>query len=82
MKKFRGNFDFVISKKSLLWESVIDNAVTLDFIFKRLWLPLKGISIEKTYIGKLPCTIPTVSITFTQKIWGLTRDRFLSQRCH
>jgi hypothetical protein len=25
------------------------------------------------------CTIP---ITFTHKIWGLTRDRFLSQRCH
>jgi hypothetical protein len=49
--------------------------VTLDLIFERLWLPLKGISIEKTYIGILSCTIP---ITFTHKIWGLARDRF----CH
>jgi hypothetical protein len=31
--------------------------------------------IKKTYIGKLAYTI---SITFTQKIWGLTKDRF----CH
>jgi hypothetical protein len=30
---------------------------------------------QKTYIGKLSCTIP---ITFTHKIWGLTRDHFLS----
>jgi hypothetical protein len=44
---------------------VIDTAVTLDLIFEWLWLPLKGISIEKTYIGKLTYTI---SITFTQKI--------------
>jgi hypothetical protein len=43
---------------------VIDTAVTLDLIFEWLWLPLKGISIEKTYIGKLAYTI---SITFTQK---------------
>jgi hypothetical protein len=24
----------------------------------------------------------TISITFTHKIWGLTKDRFLLQRCH
>jgi hypothetical protein len=53
-----------------------DTAVTLALIFNWLWLPLKGISIEKTYIGKLSCTIP---ITLTQKIWGLTRDRLF---CH
>jgi hypothetical protein len=29
-----------------------DQAVVLDLIFERLWLPLKGISIEKTYTGK------------------------------
>jgi hypothetical protein len=44
-----------------------DTAVTLGLTFKRLWLPLKGISMEKTYIGKLSCSI---TITFTQKIWG------------
>jgi hypothetical protein len=44
-----------------------DTAVTFDIIFARLWLPLKGISIEKT---------------FTHKKWGLTRDRFLSKRSH
>jgi hypothetical protein len=49
--------------------------VTLDLIFERLWLPLKGISIKKTYIGKFPALEP---ITFTQKIRGLTRDCF----CH
>jgi hypothetical protein len=43
---------------------VIDTAVTLDLIFKWLWLPLKGTSIEKPYIGKLTYTI---SITSTQK---------------
>jgi hypothetical protein len=40
-----------------------DTAVTLDLIFERLWLPLKGISIEKTYIGPIP-------IIFKPKIWG------------
>jgi hypothetical protein len=36
-----------------------DSAVTFDIIFARLWLPLKGISIEKTYlyIGQLSYTI-------------------------
>jgi hypothetical protein len=48
--------------------SKYDTAVTLDLIFERLWLPLKGISIEKTYIGKLSCTLP---VTFTHKIWGV-----------
>jgi hypothetical protein len=56
-----------------------DTAVTLDLIFEWLWLFLKGISIEKTYIGKLTYTI---SITFTHKNLGLTKDSFLSQRCH
>jgi hypothetical protein len=41
--------------------------VTLDLIFERLWLPLKGISIEKTCIGKFSCTTP---ITVTQKYGG------------
>jgi hypothetical protein len=50
-----------------------DTPVTFDVIFARLWLPLKGISIEKTYIGQLSYTIP---ITFTHKKWGLTRGRF------
>jgi hypothetical protein len=45
-------------------------------IFQRLCLPLKGISIEKTYTGKLSYTI---SIAFTQKVWGLTRDRLWSR---
>jgi hypothetical protein len=48
-----------------------DTAVTLDLIFQRFWLLLKGISIEKTYTGKLSYTI---SKAFTQKIWGLTSD--------
>jgi hypothetical protein len=51
--------------------------VTFNIIFARLWLPLKGISVEKTYIGQLSYTIP---ITFTHKKWGLTRDRFLQSR--
>jgi hypothetical protein len=50
--------------------------VTLGLIFKWLWLPLKGISIEKTFIGKLPCTIP---ITFTHKIRGVN---YRSLFCH
>jgi hypothetical protein len=52
-----------------------DSAVTFDIIFARLWLTFKGISIEKTYIGKLSYTIP---ITFSHQKWGLTRDFF----CH
>jgi hypothetical protein len=35
----------------------------------------KGNIYRKSYIGKLSSTMP---ITLTQKIWGLTRDRF----CH
>jgi hypothetical protein len=38
-----------------------------------LWIPWKGISIETTFIGQLSYTI---SITFTHKKWGLTKDRF------
>jgi hypothetical protein len=65
---------------TLLWlaqryQCKYDTAVTLDLLFEWLWLPLKEISIEKTYLGKLPFTL---SITFTQKIWGLTKDHFLS----
>jgi hypothetical protein len=41
-----------------LASGVVDTAVTLDLIFERLWLPLEGLSIEKTYIGKLSCNIP------------------------
>jgi hypothetical protein len=40
----------------------IDTAVTLDLIFGWLWIPLKGISIEKTYIAKY---IYTVSLILT-----------------
>jgi hypothetical protein len=58
---------------------VIDTAVTLDIIIARLWLPLKEITIKKAYIGKLSYTIP---ITFTHTKWGLTRNRFLTQRSH
>jgi hypothetical protein len=36
-----------------LWK--YDTAVTLDLIFEWLWLPLKGISIENSYIGKFTC---------------------------
>jgi hypothetical protein len=68
-----------ISAESLTPLCKYDTAVTFDVIFARLWLSLKGISIEKTYIGQLSYTIP---ITFTNKKWGLTRDRFLSQRSH
>jgi hypothetical protein len=35
--------------------------------------------LKKTYICKLCYAI---SITCTQKVWGLTKDLFLSQRCH
>jgi hypothetical protein len=42
-----------------------DTAGAGDLEFERLWLPLKGISIEKTYIGKLYYPI---AIAITQKI--------------
>jgi hypothetical protein len=38
-----------------------------DLIFDQLWLPLKGISIEKTYMSKLSYI---VSIAFTHKRYG------------
>jgi hypothetical protein len=38
-----------------------------------LWLLLKGIPIEKSYIGKLYYTIST---KFIQKYGGLTKDHF------
>jgi hypothetical protein len=56
-----------------LHSGINDTVVTLDLIYERLWLPLKGIYIGKSYIGKLTCTI---SITFAHKIWGVTKDRF------
>jgi hypothetical protein len=40
--------------------------MTLDLIFQRLWLPLKGI-YRKKYTGKLSYT---TSIAFTQKYGG------------
>jgi hypothetical protein len=53
-----------------------DTAVTFYIIFARLWLPLKGISIEKTYIGQLSYTIP---ITFTHKKYGDYKVDFLGE---
>jgi hypothetical protein len=47
-----------------------DPAVTLDLIFDCIWLPLKGKSIEKTYIGKLSYNIYNIYI------WGLTKENF------
>jgi hypothetical protein len=43
----------------------IDTAEAGDLEFERLWLPLKGISIKKNYIGKL--YYPR-AIKITQKI--------------
>jgi hypothetical protein len=51
-------FKNVIRKYVDMHSGVIDTAVTLDLIFERLWLPLKGITFEKTYIGKLSCNVP------------------------
>jgi hypothetical protein len=42
----------------------INTAAMLDLIFDRLWLPLKEISIEKTYIGKLSYTTALTRIVF------------------
>jgi hypothetical protein len=47
--------------------------------FSMLWLLLKGIPIEKSYISKLYSTIST---KFIQKIWGLTTDHFCGQQYH
>jgi hypothetical protein len=58
---------------------VIDTADQGTSKFTLLWLLLKGIPIEKSYIGKL---CDTISTTFIQKIWGLTKDHFCGQRCH
>jgi hypothetical protein len=44
---------------------VNDTAGAGDLEIKRLWLPLKGISVKKNYIGKLYYPI---AITVTQKI--------------
>jgi hypothetical protein len=53
-----------------------DTAVPGNLEIEMFWLPLKGKSIKKTYIGTL---YHNVSITFTQKIWGyLTRQSFLA----
>jgi hypothetical protein len=45
----------------------IDTADPGTSMFSVLWLLLKAIPIEKSYIGKLYYTIST---TFIQKIWG------------
>jgi hypothetical protein len=50
-----------------------DTAGAGDLEFERLWLPLKGISIEKIYIGKLYYPI---YITITQKYRGYLRIIF------
>jgi hypothetical protein len=82
---FVKNFSWVIEStvtctaESLTALCKYDTAVTFNIIFSRIWLPLKGISIEQKYIAQLSYTIP---ITFTHKKWGLTRDRSLSQRSH
>jgi hypothetical protein len=47
----------------------IDTADQGTSKFSVLWLLLKGIPVEKSYIGKFYYIIST---TFTQKIWGLT----------
>jgi hypothetical protein len=52
----------------------IDTADQGTSKFTMLWLLLKQIPIEKSYIGKLYYTIST---TFIQKIWGLTKDHFV-----
>jgi hypothetical protein len=41
------------NRQRWLHSGVNDTAVTLDLMFDWLWLPLIGISIEKTYVGKL-----------------------------
>jgi hypothetical protein len=53
--------------------SQYDTAVPGDLEFERIWLPLKGISIRKTYIGIL--YYPT-AITITQKYRGHLRIVF------
>jgi hypothetical protein len=58
---------------------VNDTAEARDREFERLWLPLKGISIQKNYIGELYYPI---AITITHKIYGLSKDRFWLERCH
>jgi hypothetical protein len=50
-----------------------ETTALVDLIFERLWLSLKRISVKKTYLEKF-CY--TTSITFTHKIWGLTRIIF------
>jgi hypothetical protein len=56
----------------------IDTAEQGTSKFSVLWLLLKGIPIEKFYIGK---SYYTISTTFKQKRWGLTKDHFCGQRC-
>jgi hypothetical protein len=49
------------------WKPLVryDNAGAEDKEFERLWLPLKGISIKKNYVGELYFPIAK---TITQKI--------------
>jgi hypothetical protein len=56
-----------------------DIAQAGDLEFERLWLLLKGISLQKNYIGKLCYPI---AITITHKIYGLSKDRFCPERFH
>jgi hypothetical protein len=55
--------------------SIIDTPVTLDLIFERLWVPLKGTSIKKNIAKQI---VLFFIYNFHTKIWGLTKDRF----CH
>jgi hypothetical protein len=80
----RSNMYSGVNDNAVTWTLVTplckyDTAVTLNFIFNRLWLPLKGIYIEKkTCIGKFSYTMSKLN----KKMLGLTTDRFLSQWCH
>jgi hypothetical protein len=67
-----------ISAESLTPLCKYDTAVTFDVIFARLWLPLKGISIEKTYISQLSYTVPTYDNFHTQKMGVNQRSFFVT----
>jgi hypothetical protein len=68
-------------KSILMPLTKIDTADQGTSKFSMLWLllPVKRISIKKSYIGKF---YHFISITFFQKKYGLTRDHFCGQRCH
>jgi hypothetical protein len=69
---------FLRSAVSMTLLTKIDTADQGTSKLSMLWLLLNGIPIEKSYIGQLYYTIST---TFIQKIWGLTKDHYCGQRC-